>query len=71
MGAEKEEIRKYLELGYKRWAKETKYGNRWPATEGIFFAVKRKFGENLVSRKKESLINEAAQRFLATICCNR
>jgi len=44
----KEEIRKYRELGYKRWAKETKYGNRWPATEGIFSAAKRKFGENLV-----------------------
>jgi len=59
----KREIRKYRKLGYKRWAKKTKYGNRWPATEGIFSAVKRKFGENLVSKKKESLINEAAQRF--------
>jgi len=28
----KEEIRKYRELGYKRWAKETKYG-RWLAAE--------------------------------------
>lgn len=59
----KAEIRKYRKLGYKKWAKKTRYGNRWPATEGIFSAVKRKFGENLVSRKKESLINEAFQRF--------
>ncbi|MEM3830297.1 MAG: hypothetical protein QXP36_13950 [Conexivisphaerales archaeon] len=59
----KTEIRKYRKLGYKRWAKRTHYGDRWPATEGIFSAVKRKFGENLVSRKKESLINEAFQRF--------
>jgi len=61
----KEEIRKYRELSYRRWAEETKYENRWLATEGIFSAAKRKFGKNLVSRKKESLINEAAQRFWA------
>ena len=59
----KAEIRKYRKLGYKKWSKRTHYGDRWPATEGIFSAVKRKFGENLVSRKKESLINEAFQRF--------
>ena len=35
----KGEIRKYRKLGYKGWAKETKYRNRW-ATEGIFSAVK-------------------------------
>jgi len=33
------------------------------ATEGIFSAVKGKFSENLVGRKRESLINEATQRF--------
>jgi len=42
-------------LVIRDWQKETKYGNRWPATEGIFSAVKRKFGENLVSKKKREL----------------
>ncbi|VUT25495.1 MAG: hypothetical protein MOIL_01079 [Candidatus Methanolliviera sp. GoM_oil] len=32
-------------------------------TEGIFSAVKRKFGEKTVSRSKNGLIAEAIQRF--------
>ena len=48
-----------------RDGKRNKIWKQIAATEGIFSAVKRKFGENLVSRKKESLINEAAQRFWA------
>ena len=59
----KGEIRKYRELGYKKWAKENKIWKQIAATEGIFSAVKIKFGENLVGRKRESLINEAAQIF--------
>ncbi|MEM4115236.1 MAG: hypothetical protein QXP59_04430 [Saccharolobus sp.] len=44
---------------------------RWVRTEGIFSAVKRKYGENTVSRSKESLIAEGYQRFWAydTIKC--
>ncbi|MEM4100782.1 MAG: IS5/IS1182 family transposase, partial [Thermoplasmata archaeon] len=40
-------------------------------TEGIFSAVKRKYGENTVSRSKEGLIAEGYQRFWAydTIKC--
>jgi hypothetical protein len=34
-------------------------------TEGIFSSVKRKFGKNTVSRKKENLIAEAIQRLWA------
>ncbi|MEM4100823.1 MAG: IS5/IS1182 family transposase, partial [Thermoplasmata archaeon] len=51
--------------GYK------KYGMRWVGTEGIFSAVKRKYGENTVSRSKEGLIAEGYQRFWAydTIKC--
>jgi hypothetical protein len=54
----------------KRWRKTVGHGHRWPATEGIFSAVKRKFGENVVSRKKSNMIFEAIQRFWAydTIC---
>jgi len=59
----REEVREYRRLGYDQWAIEKGYGMRWVATEGIFSAVKRKFGENTVSRGKNSLIAEAIQRF--------
>ena len=36
---------------------------RWVATEGIFSAAKRKFGESVVSRSKIGLMAEAIQRF--------
>jgi len=52
-------------MGKRKQNMETDSCNR-----SIFSAVKRKFGENLVSRKKESLINEAAQRFWAYYICN-
>ena len=54
----------------KRWRENVKHGDRWPGTEGIFSAVKRKFGENIVSRKKSNMIAEAIQRFWAydTLC---
>lgn len=54
----------------KKWREKVGYGMRWPITEGIFSAVKRKFGENLVSRKTKNMIAEAIQRFWAydTIC---
>jgi hypothetical protein len=55
----------------KKWREKVKLGLRWPGTEGIFSAVKRKFGENTVSRKKENLIAEAIQRFWAyDVICN-
>lgn len=59
------EVRKYQELGYEKWAKKVKYGDRWPATEGIFSGVKRKFGENIVSVRKPNVLAEALQRFWA------
>jgi len=57
------EIREYRSLGYDRWAEKKRYGMRWVATKGIFSAVKRKFGESMVSRSKSALIAEAIQRF--------
>jgi len=57
------EVREYQKLGYDQWASEKEYGMRWVATEGIFSAVKRKFGESVVSRNKSGLIAEAIQRF--------
>ena len=56
-------IREYREKGYRKWAEDNTYGMRWPGTEGIFSAVKRKFGENCVSRSTEGLEAEGYQRF--------
>ena len=55
-------IREYQNNGYKQWAEDNDYGMRWPGTEGIFSAVKRKFGENCVSRSSEGLEAEGYQR---------
>lgn len=55
----------------KRWRRKVIHGDRWPGNEGVFSAVKRKFGENVVSRKKTNMIAEAIQRFWAyDILCN-
>ena len=55
-------VREYQEKGYRQWSEENNYGMRWPGTEGIFSAVKRKFGENCVSRSVKSLEAEGYQR---------
>lgn len=60
----RDEIRQFRNLGYKQWAKTKSYGLRW-ALEGIFSSVKRKFGENTVARKRDSLVAEGIQRFWA------
>ena len=59
------EVSEYRNLGYRRWAELNSYGMRWPRTEGIFSAVKRKFGENTLSRLTESLLAEGYQRLWA------
>jgi len=59
----KQEIRKYMTMGYKEWVKETGYGLRW-AVEGIFSSVKRKFGEDF-ARSPVGLIAEAIQKMWA------
>ena len=41
---------------------ENNYGMRWPGTERIFSAVKRKLGVNCVSRSVEGLEDEGHQR---------
>ena len=55
-------VREYQEKGYRQWTEDNDYGMRWPGTEGIFSAVKRKFGENCVSRSTEGLEAEGYQR---------
>lgn len=51
--------------GYKKWAKKNGYGMRWPATEGIFSAIKRIFGEQLAATSEIGLIQEAAIKIWA------
>jgi len=41
----------------------TPYGYRWPATEGIFSAVKRIFGEQIHARSELGIIQEAKIKF--------
>ena len=53
------------DLGYDLWAREHGYGHRWTATEGIFSAVKRIFGEQIHARSELGMIQEAKIKFWA------
>jgi hypothetical protein len=50
---------------YKKWAKKHRYGMRWPATEGIFSAIKRIFGETLRATSEIGMIKEASAKIWA------
>ena len=50
------------EVGYQEWARRHMYGMRWPATEGIFSALKRIFGEQLRARSEVGLLQEASSK---------
>ena len=54
-----------IKKGYKQWARERQYGLRWNGTEGIFSAVKRKFGERTRSHKIENACSEVKRKFWA------
>ncbi|MFP3131168.1 MAG: transposase [Nitrososphaeria archaeon] len=56
-----QEVRDYMKLGYKKFAKKIKYGLRW-AIENIFLSIKRKFGEDLRARSLIGLITEAMKK---------
>lgn len=58
-------VEEHNRLGYKEWARQKEYGMRWVGTEGIFSAVKRKFGECLRSKKIENMCGEARRKFWA------
>ena len=53
------------EFGYDKWSKTLKYGKRWTATEGIFSAIKRMFGEQLVAKSENGMIQEAKMKVWA------
>jgi hypothetical protein len=56
------EVKAYRKQGYRAWAEQKHYGLRWPGTEGIFSAMKRKYGESVVSRSPRGLVAEGYQR---------
>ena len=45
--------------GYKKWAEKIGYDDRWPATEGIFSAFKRIFGEQIHATSEQGMLQEA------------
>jgi hypothetical protein len=59
------EVKRRNKLGYKKWAKQTRYGYRWPATEGINSAVKRVFGEQIIATSETGMLSEAAGKIWA------
>jgi hypothetical protein len=65
LGARPNEVRLYKEIGYKEWAEEKGYGERWLATEGIFSAVKRIMGECVNAHKKRNAYRESRLKFWA------
>jgi len=59
------EVKERNKLGYKRWARKHGYGRRWPATEGIFSAFKRMFGEGLAAKTIPGMLKEAGLKVWA------
>ncbi|MEK7513425.1 MAG: IS5 family transposase [Patescibacteria group bacterium] len=59
------EVKLRNKIGYKKWSKKRRYGHRWPATEGIFSAVKRIFGEQLLAKSEKGMLQEAASKIWA------
>ena len=64
-GLRNQEVKKRNKVGYKRWAKKRRYGRRWPATEGIFSAFKRMFGEELAAKSVLGMLQEAGLKVWA------
>jgi hypothetical protein len=58
-------VKERNKVGYQEWARRHKYGMRWPATEGIFSALKRIFGEQLKARSEVGLVQEARNKLWA------
>lgn len=50
---------------YRNWARKHRYGMRWPATEGIFSAIKRIFGETLRASSEIGMEKEASAKIWA------
>jgi len=59
----REEVLKYKRLGHRQWVKEKDYGVRWLASEGIFSAKKRIFGETVRAKKKRNMYHEIKLKY--------
>lgn len=64
-GVRAKEVKRYQRIGYENWSIEKGYGYRWPASEGIFSAVKRIFGEGILSHKTNAIFQEGKLKFWA------
>ncbi|EQB71856.1 MAG: transposase IS4 family protein [Thermoplasmatales archaeon A-plasma] len=64
-------VREYREKGYRPWSEENNHGMRWPGTGRIFSAMKRKFGENCVSRSVKGLGDEGCRSIWIYDCINQ
>jgi len=60
-----QEVEAKNKLGYRKWAEERDYGKRWLGTEGIFSAVKRKFGEGVRAKRLGNALKEVKRKFWA------
>ena len=58
----KKEVLEFKKLGYKKWAKEKEYGERWPMTEGHFSGIKRGYGDGARAKKRENILVELKRK---------
>ena len=65
LGPRAQAVREYQKTSHKKWVEKTGYGYRWPATEGIFSSIKRRFGEEVSSHHKENQYHETKIKFWA------
>ena len=56
-------VREFQDLGYDKWKEKHNYGQRW-ASEGVFSAVKRYFGETVRATSVEGMILEVKRKFM-------
>lgn len=61
----REEVIIYKSMPHEEWVREKGYGFRWPASEGIFSADKRIFGEFVRATKKRNMYQEVRLKFWA------
>ena len=60
-----QEVKQKNKIGYKKWSKKRGYGHRWTATEGVFSAIKRIFGEQIKATSEKGMLQEAACKIWA------
>lgn len=59
------EVFEYQTKTWDEWARDKRYGLRWPGTEGIFSAVKGIFGEHTRAKKVKTACLEVERKFWA------